>query len=157
MFRNYLKIALRNLNGNRVYSAINIGGIAFSVAAFVFILQYVGFEQSVNKFHQHLPDIYRLLGEEKGEYYDYTNAPLGPTLKNNFPEVKAFCRIMEPSTAKGIVSAQTTGTAPALFRENKMIYADGSFFEVFTFPLIAGTNRLGLPQNVAISAAAAKK
>jgi putative ABC transport system permease protein len=157
MFRNYLKIALRNLNGNRVYSAINIGGIAFSVAAFIFILQYVGFEQSVNQFHQNLPYIYRLLGEEKGEYSDYTNAPLGPTLKNNFPEVKAFCRIMEPSTAKGIVSAQTTGTAPALFRENKMIYADGSFFEVFTFPLIAGTNRLGLPQNVAISATAAKK
>ena len=46
MFRNYFKIALRNLVKNKVYSLINIAGIAISVAACFLILQYVGFEQS---------------------------------------------------------------------------------------------------------------
>jgi putative ABC transport system permease protein len=159
MFQNYLKIAFRNLLHNRVYSAINIGGVAFSVAAFIFILQYIGFEQGVNRFHAKLPDIYRLLAEEKSEYAEYTNAPLGPTLKTNFAEIQAFCRIMDPGTAKGIVSAQSSKSvaAPVLFRENKAIYADADFFEVFSFPITTGVNQLKLPQTVAISTSAAKK
>ncbi|MBC8110728.1 MAG: ABC transporter permease, partial [Verrucomicrobia bacterium] len=63
MLRNYLTIALRNLLKNRVFSVINISGLGLGIAAFVFILQYLSFEQSVNKFHVKSPDLYRVLFE----------------------------------------------------------------------------------------------
>ncbi|NBP71248.1 MAG: hypothetical protein EBU52_21225, partial [Cytophagia bacterium] len=72
MFRNYLKIAFRNLLKNPVFSFINVAGLSLGIAVFVFILEYIGYEKSVNSFHQNLPVLYRTLYESKqGEVYDY--------------------------------------------------------------------------------------
>ncbi|WP_332368536.1 hypothetical protein [Spirosoma telluris] len=65
MFLNYIKIAIRNLRKNRVFSLINISGLALGIATFVLILEYVAYERSVNTFHKNLPTLYRLLTQTR--------------------------------------------------------------------------------------------
>ena len=60
MFNNYFKIALRNINMNRAFSSINIFGLAIGLAGCLLIFQYVSFELSYNKFHEHSENIYRI-------------------------------------------------------------------------------------------------
>ena len=60
MFNNYFKIALRNINKNRAFSFINIFGLAIGLAGCLLIFQYVSFELSYNKFHEHSENIYRI-------------------------------------------------------------------------------------------------
>ncbi len=61
MLTNYFKIAYRNLIRNRVFSGINIVGLGLGVAAFVFILEYVSLEKSVNQFHANIDQMYRMV------------------------------------------------------------------------------------------------
>ena len=103
MFSNYLKIALRNLRKNRVFSAINITGLALGIAAFVLILEYVAYERSVNGFTK-ICRPYTGCSPKPAKVILGDMAPaVGPLAKQEFPEVKDFCRIGEHS-ANGIVS-----------------------------------------------------
>ncbi len=159
MLSNYLKIAWRNLLRNKTFSAINIGGLGLGIALFLFILEYVSFEQSVNTFHQNLPSLYRLTGQnENGDTYTDMAPALAPLAKQAFPEVRDYCRIAEHS-ANGVVSVGQTGRAAQSFREDKLVYADASFFALFTFPFAQGTPASALvqPNTVALSATKASQ
>jgi putative ABC transport system permease protein len=161
MLFNYLKIALRNLRKNRVFSTVNIAGLALGIAAFVLILEYVAYERSVNTFHKNLPTLYRLLTQTReGDIWVDMSPPVGPLVKQAFPEVRNFCRIAEHS-ANGIVSVSEDKDArsPQSFREAKLAYADASFFTLFTFPLVRGTAATALtrPNTVALSQSQARK
>ncbi|WP_338875206.1 ABC transporter permease [Spirosoma sp. SC4-14] len=161
MFKNYLKIALRSLRKNRVFSLINSAGMALGIAAFAFILEYVAYERSVNGFHQNLPTLYRLLSQTKSGDVEVDMAPaVAPLAKQQFPEVQDFCRIAENS-ANGIVTVMNTSAARSQqsFRENKLGYADASFFTLFTFPLVRGVAKSALsqPNTVAVSVSQARK
>ena len=161
MFSNYLKIALRNLRKNQTFSAINILGLALGIAAFVLILEYVAYERSYNQFHTQLPTLYRMLTQTReGDIWVDMAPAVGPLAKQQFPEVKAFCRIGEHS-ANGIVSVaggKEIGL-PLAFREERLAYADASFFTLFTFPLVQGTAASALiqPNAVALSQSQARK
>jgi putative ABC transport system permease protein len=155
MIQNYLKIAFRNLLRNKVYSFINIAGLALGITAFLLILQYISFEKSVNQFHSNLPNIYRLLNENaKGETWAQIEPGWATKAKERFPEIKEFCRVAE-GVAGGIAKNQAKNIS---FREEKVAYAEDNFFSFFTFPLkagsIAGFNK---PDVVFISEATAKK
>ena len=63
MFKNYLKVAWRNLFRNKAYSAINIGGLAIGITACLLILQYVAFETSYENFHEKKDQVYRVKQE----------------------------------------------------------------------------------------------
>ncbi len=161
MFRNYLKIALRNLRKNRVFSTINIAGLAVGIAAFVLILEYVSFERSYNQFHQKLPTLYRLLNQTRtGDIWVDMAPAVAPLAKQQFPEVQNFCRVADHS-ADGIVTFanQKDGRLSPSFREDRLAYADASFFTLFTFPLIQGITATALeqPNTVALSASQARK
>ncbi|GAB3758209.1 ABC transporter permease [Spirosoma pomorum] len=158
MLQNYLKIALRTLRKNRVFSLINITGLALGITAFVFILEYVAYERSFNQFHKNLPTLYRLLTQnQSGELWSAMSPPVGPLAKEKFPEVRNFCRIAENS-ANGIVSFPN-GRSLQSFRESKLAYADASFFTLFTFPLVKGTAATALiqPNTAALSQSQARK
>ncbi|QKZ12804.1 ABC transporter permease [Spirosoma sp. KUDC1026] len=158
MLQNYLKIALRTLRKNRVFSLINIAGLALGITAFVFILEYVAYERSFNQFHKNLPTLYRLLTQSKsGDIWSAMSPPVGPLAKEKLPEVRNFCRIAENS-ANGIVSFPEARSLQS-FRESKLAYADASFFTLFTFPLIKGTATTALvqPNTVALSQSQAHK
>lgn len=158
MLVNYLKIALRTLRKNRVFSLINIAGLALGITAFVLILEYIAYERSFNQFHANLPTLYRLLNQnQSGEVWSDLSPPIGPLVKDKCPEVRDFCRIAEHS-ANGIVSFPNAHTARS-FRESKLAYADASFFTLFSFPLLQGTANAALtqPNTVALSQSQARK
>ncbi|WP_266368329.1 ABC transporter permease [Tellurirhabdus rosea] len=160
MLYNYLKIAFRNLWKNRVFTFVNAGGLALGIAAFVLILEYVAFERSVNQFHTNLPTLYRLTGQNpEGETWTDMAPAVAPLARQTFPEVRAFCRIAE-SAAKGIVSLEGERGQPLRsFRETDIVYADASFFTLFSFPLRQGEASAALvqPNTVALSESQARK
>jgi len=136
MIRNYFKIAWRNLFRNKVYSFINIAGLAMGIAAFLLILEYVSFEKSVNQFHANLPQMYRMLNlDQKGQTWAEMEPGWAIGAKQNFPEIKDYCRFAE-GTAKGIVKRE--GANMESFRESEIGYVEGNFFNFFTFPVISG-------------------
>lgn len=136
MLRNYIKIAFRNLIRNKVYSFINIAGLAMGITAFLLILEYVSFEKSVNQFHTNLPNMYRLLNQgPTGETWPQVEPGWAAKAKQNFPEIKEYCRYTQ-GIAQGIVRKE--GTQNESFREANINYAEGNFFEFFSFPLLDG-------------------
>ncbi len=157
----YFKTAWRILWRHKAFSLINILGLALGITTFVLILEYVSFERSFNRFHKNLPTLYRLSTQTReGDIYVDMAPAVAPLAKQYFPEVRNFCRIGEHS-ANGIVTfpGGKNGRAPQLFRENKVAYADASFFTLFTFPLVQGTaaSALTAPNKVALSQSQARK
>src|SRR5438874_9042636 len=97
MFKNYFKTALRNLLKNKTFSAINIIGLAIGMAVCIIIMLFVLYERSFDNFHS--KNIYRLNEVQKFEGMVASQKvalsmfPMGPTLKNEFPEIKNFTRV----------------------------------------------------------------
>lgn len=133
MIQNYLKIAFRNLTRNKVYSFINIAGLALGISAFLLILEYISFEKNTNQFHANLPNLYRVLFENpqspKRETWQSTTSGLAPRFKAQFAEIQNYCRVLEQGSSAGIISISDNGSKQAaqLFREKEVGYAETSF------------------------------
>ncbi|MEM7296631.1 MAG: ABC transporter permease [Bacteroidota bacterium] len=135
MTRNYIKTTFRALAKNRIYSTLNILGLALGMAACLFILQYVDYEYSYDKFHSKHEDIYRVrYMVYRGEELDIDCAAavprVGPFMKETMPEVVDYVRAFPMS---GVVSKENIQ-----FREQRIQLVDPSFLEVFDYPLIYG-------------------
>lgn len=156
MLKNYLKIALRNILKNKLFSFINITGLAIGIAAFLVICLFVRQELSFDTFNRNYENIFRVAGGDningKAESYALTPAPLAGALKNKFPEITNTVRIVK--SGKILVN-----TADKYFYEEKVFLADPSFFKVFTFPLLAGNPATALeePGSVILTESASKK
>ena len=126
------------------------------IAAFVLILEYVSFEKSVNQFHANLPQMYRLLNlGQKGETWGEIEPGWATIAKRNFPEIKEFCRFTDGS-GQGIVKKE--GKNGESFREANISYADGNFFDFFTFMIVNGDKKaLSKPKVVFLSSKTATK
>jgi putative ABC transport system permease protein len=136
MIKNYFKIAWRNLLHNKLYSFINIVGLAMGIAAFLLILEYVSFEKSVNVFHTNLPNMYRLINEDKtGKTWTQTEPGMALNAKEIYPEIKEYCRFAE-DIAQGVVTRQGDKQEP--FRETNIVYGEGNFFSFFSFACTEG-------------------
>jgi putative ABC transport system permease protein len=153
---NSISISFRRIFRNKVFSAINIGGLAMGIAAFLLLLEYISLEKGVNTFHKDLPQIYRLLNEDKtGNTWAQVEPGWALQAKQRFPQIKEFCRF-EEGVAQGIVSAKNDPEKS--YREESIGYAEGNFFSFFSFPLREGSpDAFAKPNTVFISAAAAKK
>ena len=148
MLKSYLLIALRNLRKNGVYSALNIGGLAVGIAAFVLIALYVRFELSYDRSNPDADRVYRVIREGRA----FTPSPLGPALKEKIPEIAAVSRIIRtPNT--------TISRDASQFLENDFYWADPGIFAVFPLTFVAGDARapLGNPSAIVLSRSAAKK
>ncbi|QMU31215.1 ABC transporter permease [Adhaeribacter radiodurans] len=157
----YLKTTWRILWRHKAFSLINILGLALGITAFVLILEYVSFERSFNRFHQNLATLYQVQTQTpEGEVWVDMAPAVAPLLKQQFPEVQAYCRLAE-GFGSGVVSTALgkTNQGPQLFRETKLAYADASFFKLFTFPVMQGqaTTALQAPNTVALSQTQAQK
>jgi putative ABC transport system permease protein len=161
MLRNYIIIAWRILWHNKVFSAINIFGLAVGMAAALILFQYVRFEQNYDAFHEKADQIYRttryyLLGGV--EYYGATNNPgAGPMLKEELPEVSEYVRFFKHSIVCSacILTYQPEYSSVRQFNEDqeKVYYADPAVFKMFSFPLLKGSqdDALKEPNTVALS------
>ncbi len=157
MLLNYFTTAYRSLTKNLVFSLINVAGLSLGIAAFILILQYISFETSINSFHQKLPQLYRVLAETTdGKTQDYTPPLLATRASQQFGEVEDYCRVAE-GIGNGIVTWGEAGNLKS-FKEEKIVYSDGSFFDLFSFPVREGSGQaLKETNTVVISASIAKK
>src|SRR4051812_22482974 len=92
MLKNYFKIAWRNIRKNKVFSIINIAGLAIGMAACLLILQYVSFELSYDQFNRNAKDIYRVTNDryQNGKLMHHgtiTYSGVGKALKNDYAEI----------------------------------------------------------------------
>ena len=126
------------------------------ISAFLFILEYISLEKSVNGFHANLPNMYRLLNQDpKGNTWPEIEPGWALKAKESLPEIKDFCRFEEGVT-KGVVKRAIRGSEP--FRESSIGFAEGNFFEFFSFPLKSGNAKsLQKPNVVFMSESSAKK
>ncbi len=155
MFKNYLKIAFRNLTRNKLYSFINIAGLALGISAFILILEYVSLEKSVDKFHINLPQTYRLLNEDPQNKTWKEHAPgWAEIAKKRIPEINDFCRF-DDGNGQGVVKNIAKNLS---FKEQRVSYAEGNFFSFFSFPMVNGSPKeFDKPDVTFISESSAKK
>jgi len=155
MFENYLKTACRHLLRHKVFSCINIAGLAVGMACTMLILLWVQDELSYDRFHKNVSDVYRVIHyrEDSHQRTAGTPAPLGPALKEEIQEVSHFARI---ASATPHVVVQYGGK---MFYENRIVFADPALFDVFTFPFVKGnpSNALSGLSNVVITEEIAQK
>lgn len=137
MLNHYLKSILRSFWNRKVFSGLNLLGLTLGVTAFLFILQYVSYHYSFNQFHEKSPEIHRLLlgnGEQSNEWVP---PMLAPAAKETSPHIQTYARIMDQMD--GLVQiAQSSDEQLKSFKEEAIWYADGSLFDIFTHPFIAG-------------------
>ncbi len=158
MFRNYFKIAWRNLRKQRALSFINISGLALGLACCLLITLYVADELSYDRYNAKADRIYRIHSDIKFGGNDMQSAvtadPLGPTLKQDYPQVEQFVRLH----LRGTWLVKRAGSTNSL-REENITFADSTLFDVFTLPLVAGDPKTALtsPNTVVISESAAKR
>jgi len=131
MIKNYVKVAFRNLYKHKMFSIINISGLAVDITCCLLIAVWVMDELSFDKFYKDSQDIYHVLTHGSIPNNPSTPAPLAQVLKEEVPEV--------------IDVVRTAGLSGKLFRyennsfyENNIVAADPSFFRIFSFPFISG-------------------
>ncbi|ELR70643.1 hypothetical protein C900_03624 [Fulvivirga imtechensis AK7] len=158
MIVNYLKIAFRNFTRDRGYTFLNILGLAIGMTSSLLILQYINHEFSYDKFHEQSEQIYRVRYDfyKGGEqvFKCATAFPrVGPAMKEEFPEVNDHARLFL-RYGGGIVRYDDVS-----IHEDNVFQADQSFFDIFSYPLIAGDRNTLLkePNTAVISTAAARK
>lgn len=158
MFGNYIKVAFRNLIRNKGYSVISISGLAVGIAVFVLITLYLQYETSFDEFHENADGIFRIeeLWKTSRGYgsLPLTPAPLGDALKRTYPEIKDFARVIK--MGPNLLST-VDGGKKILQKEG--LYADNSFFDIFTVPLVAGDpgTVLSEPYSMVVTAELAQK
>lgn len=100
MLKNYFKIAWRNLTKNKLYSTINVVGLAIAIASCILIGLYVYQQFRYDRFHKNSDRIYRVLvqfsGKNQSAKYAMSPKPLGPFLEKHFPGVEQAVRLMKP-------------------------------------------------------------
>ena len=140
MIKNYLKTGLRYLLNNKGYTAINILGLAVGITACLLIMLFVKSEWSYDKFHSKAGRIYRTWQHEKVEGQDFINTvtplPMGPSLKEGYPEVEDQCRVLSFSPVIKI-------DQHSFSEDVRMV--DSTFFRLFDFELVTGNRSQPFP------------
>ena len=156
MFRSYFKTAWRNLWKNKVYSIINIAGLATGLAACIVILLFVFYENSFDRFHT--KNIYRLNEVQKfpgmvaSQKVALSMFPMGPTLQQEFPEILSYCRV------RWVNKYQLNYGEKSLFLP-QVLRVDTSFLHLFDFRLLKGDRATALlqPNSVVLTETTARK
>jgi putative ABC transport system permease protein len=136
MVANFFLIALRNLFKNKIFSFINVFGLALGMASSLLIVEFARFELSYDKFEANSGRIYRLRTDRYndgilGTRWAAGAAGLGQVVKEALPEVESFARLRNTG---GIMSYKDNQ-----FRESKMYFANENFLPMFSYPAIAGS------------------
>ncbi len=157
MLKNYIKIAVRNFRKNKLFSLLNITGLAIGMAACLLILQYVSFKLSYDQFHQDSHRIYRVVNDryQNGNLIQHgtiTYSAIGKAMNDDFEEVEQHTRV-NAGGEKIIIHEDKR------LIEEESLFAENSFFSMFSFPLLAGdeTSVLKAPYGVVLSERLVKK
>ncbi|MEX2601796.1 MAG: ABC transporter permease [Balneolaceae bacterium] len=154
MFKNYLKIAFRNLWKHKIDSAISIGGLAVGLACCILLLFYVRFEWTFDNFHENEEQIYRITDQTQSSDPDTGEIqirksvihpyPLGAALESSFPGIDQLVQIS---------NGQIYLREGEEFVTQRATFATPGFFRMFTFPLLYGDKETALsdPGNIVLT------
>ena len=156
MLKNYFKVALRNLWKSKGYSAINIIGLAAGLGVCLLIVLYVVDELSYDKYNTKAERIYRLDSDIYFNNTGFTAAvspkPLAKTMKTDYPQVEQMVR----TSYSGDIMVKKGNN---FIQDHHLVFADSTFFQVFTLPMVAGdpATALNEPHSIVIDESAAKR
>jgi putative ABC transport system permease protein len=157
MFKSYLLVALRNLKKQKIFSLINIIGMAVGMAGFAIFALTAGVKLNADKFHKNADNIYSIVqvlptANKDEQHTAFTAAPLLPALRSEFPEIKDALRIF--SAGKMSLRRQRES-----FYEHNILFVDPNFLTFFTYEMITGNPETALsePNSIVLSEAAAFK
>ncbi len=156
MFKNYLKIAVRNLWKNKVFSATNILGLSIGIATCLLITLYVSDELKYDQYNDKADRIYRVNVDLKfggvEQKFAVASAPLAFTMRSEYPQIENVVRFRNygPSVVK---------KGQQNIQESRIIFADSTLFSVFTLSMIAGDPATALkePNSIVITKTIAEK
>jgi putative ABC transport system permease protein len=157
LFKNYFITTIRNIRKSKIFSVINITGLAIGLACFILIIVFIRNEISYDTFHERADRIYRPVEIQHPpgvgtQHVAVTMGPLAPALQQDFPEIVTAARIMR--------------TGPSLcrqgdlkFYEEGFVFADPQIFDIFTIPIADGDRQSPLkePNSLVISQSLARK
>ena len=157
MLKNYLATAWRNLKKNRIFSLINIAGLAIGMAVCLLILQYVNFELSYDQFNKNASDIYRVTNDryQNGKLIQHgtiTYSAIGKAMQDDYPEVAGHVRVLP--WGRNIIGYQDKKVG-----EQQAVAIDNAFLTMFSYPLLAGDRATALlePHTAVVSKATAER
>ena len=157
MYKNYLKIAFRNLIKHRMYAFLNVAGLAIGLTCFILIMLFVRDELSFDSYPEHADDIYRIALDIKTSQGEQKTAQSptawGSVMEDEYPEVVNFTRF-KPPQLKWLV-----GYDDIRFYEKNWTFSDSTVFEMFSMPLLRGNPKsaLNAPWTVVLSEEMARK
>ncbi len=156
MFKNYLKVAFRNLWKNKGYSIVNILGLSIGLAVCLLIFLFIRYEMSFDHFHKNKDRIYRIVTTWKHpgykEYSQGAPAPLAAALKEDFPGIQKVAAVIWSGSQVTIPGVD--GQSPKKFNESNNIFiVQPEFYEIFNFPWLYGNPETALkkPNTVALT------
>jgi len=156
MFKYHLKIFWRNLLRFKLHLTINIIGFAIGISSFILILLYVYNELTVDKFQKNLNRIYKItLGDNF-----HTMAPFATILKDKIPEIEKIVRLdFHMGGGKSPLLRIIKGNETKTVRIKDIIYADSTFFDVFSFRIILGNAKTSLkePNSIILTESTSRK
>ncbi len=158
MIAHYVKTTARSISRAKLFSFINVLGLAVGMAACLLILYYVTFERSYDRFHGNSGRIYRLRYERTAEdgtavRFASCTPPAADFIRGAYPDVESIARIVRH---RAVVSLKDRDVK---FTEDRMYFAEPDFFEIFDFPFAEGDPLQGIrsPSTAFISQSTARK
>ena len=150
MWRNYFVVALRNISKNKVFTLINVSGLAIGLASSILIFLFIIKEVSFDRFHTHADRIHRLyidggIGEQtfRGAW---TSMIMAPTFKEKIPEIEQFVRF-------DVFNQQLVWYDDQKRIEDHFLFADSSIFDIFSINFLRGdpSSALTRPKSIVIT------
>ncbi|HKL09131.1 MAG TPA: ABC transporter permease [Bacteroidales bacterium] len=160
MFKNFLKVSIRNLVRNKTYSFINILGLSIGMVCSILITLFIVDELSYDRYHENAENIYRVGlsgsfgGNELKAYV--TGSPAGQTFVEQIPEVLKSSRVVKASFAS---AEMVVNIDERQYLEENVFYVDSTFFDIFDVDFINGNPQgaLSSPYKVILSESTARK
>lgn len=162
MMLSFVKSSFRNFKRHLGYTSLNVFGLALSLAAALFILEYVSEELNYNNSTQ-ADQLYRV----SNDYYRFggmiyessmTFSGVGPAMKRDLPEVTDFARLYSPSLSSGASIVLTRPEQPEIhFKEHKLFFADPAYLDFFDLKIVQGVNELETPNTGILTTEMAEK
>lgn len=162
LIQHYLKVGFRHLWKQRLYSLINIMGLAIGIACCITVLFYVIDETGYDTYHENVENLYRLSNDvivpSNGQEFNNAVTPIlwGPALKRDYPEVEDYARFIQEASQDNpwVVTHQNNS-----FAEAGILFTDPSALKMFSWPLIQGDVNTALsdPSSIVITQKIAKK
>ena len=150
MFINLLKTAFRNITHKFVYSFLNILGMTLGITSALFLILYVSDELSFDSYHEHGDRIVRVQSHFKETDDEFTwivaQIPFAPQVKEDYAEVEAYTRLFGFQRSLFM-------NGDIEFTEEDVMYADSTFFDVFTYKAIEGSaiDALDQPNSIVLT------